>query len=150
MPSSYTNLKYHLVFGTKLRQALITPELEERAYSYLGGIVSKLGGVAIEINGMPDHVHLLLSLHPTTAVANAAKAMKGGTSKWINEQKLIDATFGWQEGYAAFTVSESQTETVRRYIRQQKEHHHTKTFEEELEQLLSKHGIRPDKEHFRK
>lgn len=150
MPSSYTNLKYHIVFGTKLRQGLIVPDLEERLHSYLGGIVSTLGGVPIEINGMPDHVHLLAGLRATTAVAEAVKSLKGGSSRWVNEQKLTESVFGWQEGYSAFTVSESQVEAVRRYIRRQKEHHRTKSFEAEIEELLQKHGMILDKEHFGK
>ncbi len=140
MPNTFTSLKYHIVFGTKHRLPYITAMLEPRLYSYIGGIIAEKRGVLIEINGMPDHVHALASLRPGIALAEMVQRIKGGSSRWINEQRLCRETFGWQAGYSAFSVSESRIPGLRRYIRRQKEHHRSKTFDQELKEILRLHG----------
>jgi putative transposase len=144
VPSTYTNLLYHFVFSTKDRIPLITAELQEELYRYVGGIIRAEGGVQLEIGGISDHVHILAKNKPSIAVSDLLGKIKANSSKWINDQKPQSRKFGWQEGYAAFTVSESQVATVREYIRLQKEHHHKQTFKEELVALLDRHGIEYD------
>ena len=109
---SYSNLLFHIVFGTKGRVPMITAETKPRFHQYLGGIVRGLGGIALEINGMADHVHLLVKLKPTIQLSDFIRDLKSNSSSWAKENGL--PKFAWQRRYGAFTVSESQMETVRR------------------------------------
>lgn len=148
MPHSYTNLLYHLVFSTKDRRPLIDETLRPRLYEYLGGTIRGMGGVALEIGGIADHVHLLVKLRQDRAVSNILRDLKANSSGWVNEHELSQASrFAWQVGYGAFTVSKSQVEKVRQYIRNQETHHRKTTFEEEFIALLQTHGIAYDPEH---
>ena len=144
MAGTYTNLLYHIVFSTKNRQESITPELEEELYQYIGGIIRGIEGICLEINGMADHIHILVKLPPKIAISNALRDIKANSSKWLNETKANMPRFSWQDGYSAFTVSKSQVEAVRHYIRNQKQHHQQSDFKSELLSLFSKHEIDPD------
>ncbi|MBI2825744.1 MAG: IS200/IS605 family transposase [Planctomycetia bacterium] len=144
MPGTHTNLLYHLVFSTKLRKPFITEAIREELYRYIGGIVRGEGGVLLEIGGMPDHVHLLARLMPTIALADLLRQLKANSSKWINEKHSRLRKFGWQDGYAAFTVSESQVARVSQYIRNQHQHHRTSDFKSELVALLRRHRVEFD------
>jgi REP element-mobilizing transposase RayT len=144
MAGTYTNLLYHLVFSTKGRFPLVTRELQPELYAYVGGIVRGEGGVLVEIGGMPDHVHLLAKFKPTAAVAEMLRLVKGSSSKWVNEEKFKARKFGWQDGYAAFSVSESQVDAVREYIRTQEVHHRGLSYQDEFRALLDRHGIEYD------
>jgi putative transposase len=148
VPATYTKLQYHVVFGTRHRQDLIVPEWEGRLYQYVGGVIREFGGVLTAMNGIENHVHLLAGFRAAESVSEMMKMIKGNSSRWVNQEKLTDGVFAWQKGYACFTVSESQVEAVRCYIRNQKEHHKTRTYEEEMEALLKRHGLELDKEHF--
>ncbi len=144
MAGTYTNLLYHLVFSTKERIPLITKELQPDLYAYIGGIVRGEGGVLLEVGGISDHVHLLAKFKPTVAISDLLKKIKGGSSKWVNEEKFKLRKFGWQDGYAAFSVSESQVDAVRRYIREQEQHHCGPSYQDEFRALLERHGIEYD------
>jgi putative transposase len=144
MAHSYTNLLFHVVFGTAGRRPLIDGAFQPRLYDYLGGTVRGLKGVCLEIGGVEGHVHLLSKLPPTIPVSDFLEKLKANSSKWA---KSVKRSFGWQGGYAAFTVSESQSERVRQYIRNQREHHKRSTFEEELIALLEAHGLAYDPNH---
>ena len=135
MPSTHLSLYYHLVFSTKGRYCWINERWEERLYSYLAGILRRLGGVAVEIGGAADHVHILASLKATHCPAEIMREIKASTSGWIRNVIGI-RLFGWQDGYGAFTVSRSDIEAKRKYIRGQKKHHRKKTFQEEYLDLL--------------
>ena len=139
---SYTNLLYHLVFGTKGRQPFITHELQPRLYEYLGGTTRGLEGIAFEINGMSDHVHLLVKIKPSIKISDFLRELKAVSSKWANE--ITGGRFAWQARYGAFTVSQSQFEVVRKYIRNQAEHHKKFDFRQEFESLIKANGIQPD------
>jgi putative transposase len=141
MAGTYTNLLYHLVFSTKNRLPMISNALREDLYSYIGGIIRGEGGVLLEINGMSDHVHLLVKLKPSKSISEMLNRIKAKSSKWLNEEKLKLQKFGWQDGFAAFTVSESQVELVRQYIRDQQEHHRRISYQDEVRALLEKHGV---------
>jgi putative transposase len=141
MSDTFTNLLVHIVFSTKHRAPLIQEPLQERLYEYLGGILRQKGGILLEIGGMPDHVHLLARIKADCSVAEIVGTIKSCSSKWVNPTFPQFEDFKWQVGYAAFSVSESQVSAVRRYIRNQAEHHAHLSFKDELIALLRKHGI---------
>ena len=134
---SHTRFLYHIVFGTKDRFPLINERWETELYAYLVGIVKNLGGEVIAINGMPDHVHLLVRLEPGDFPA-FMRELKASSSKWA---KKHEPKFSWQRRYGAFTVSESAVDAVREYILNQKEHHRRRTFENEYVELLKRHNV---------
>jgi putative transposase len=142
---SYTNLLYHIVYATKERAPLITNVLRPRLHEYLGGTIHGLGGVALEINGTADHVHLLAKLHPTISLSEFMSKPKSGSFGWAKRQTR--GRFGWQARFGAFTVSESQVERVRKYIPNQEEHHRRQSFEQEFKALLRAHRIDFDEAH---
>ena len=141
---SYVSSYHHCVFSTKERRRLITPALAQRLWPFLGGIARQHKMKAIEIGGVEDHVHLLLSLPSTLAIAKALQLIKGGSSKWVHETFPEHRLFGWQEKYGAFSVSVSQLDNIIRYIKGQAEHHEKMTFQEEFLALLKKHRIEYD------
>jgi REP element-mobilizing transposase RayT len=144
VPSTYTNLLYHIISSTKNRIPLISEDWGEELYRYIGGIIRGEGGIQIEIGGDNDHVHIVAKLKPTHSVSEMLAKIKANSSKWANDHKMKMRKFGWQEGYAAFTVSESQLPALIKYVRNQKEHHRKQTFQEELIALLERYGISYD------
>ncbi len=144
MPSAFTQNFYHTVFSTKHRAGLITPDLETRLYPFVGGIVRDLRCTLLAINGMPDHVHLLVRYRPDLSHAELLQQIKGRSSKWINETFPKLGHFSWQEGYGGFTVSKSVVPEAEAYIARQKEHHQRQDFKSEFRELLRKHGIEFD------
>ena len=144
MANTYTALNYHIVFSTKNRQPFLIEAIRERLFAYLGGITRENGMSALEIGGVVDHVHLLLSMPASLALSKAVQLIKGGSSHWLKETFSDVVNFAWQDGYAAFTVSQSQIDDVRTYIRTQPEHHRTKTFAEEYRAFLARHCIEYD------
>jgi putative transposase len=141
---SYVSSYFHCVFSTKERRPLITPALRERLWPFLGGIARQNKMKAIEIGGVADHVHLLLSLPSTMAISKALQLLKGGSSKWIHETFPEHRLFARQEEYGAFSVSVSQLDKTIEYIKGQPEHHRKMTFQEEFLALLKKHRIEYD------
>jgi REP element-mobilizing transposase RayT len=137
-------LLYHLVFSTKERRPLITPDLRVELYPYIGGIIRNKRGILLEIGGMPDHVHLVARLRPDIAIAEMLCFIKANSSKWANERPDLITEFAWQKGYGAFTVSQSQLPAVRHYVQTQEDHHRKQTFQQEFIALLKKHGIEYD------
>ncbi len=141
---SYISSYFHCVFSTKHRQRIITAELQERLWPFIGGIARQNKMKAIEVGGVEDHVHVLLSLPATMAISKAAQLIKGGSSKWIHENFPKHRLFSWQEKYGAFGVSVSQLDKLINYIRNQPTHHRTMRFQEEFLSLLKKHRIEFD------
>jgi REP element-mobilizing transposase RayT len=144
MPSTYTNLLYHIIVSTKDRRPVITPKLRDELQPYIGGIILDTGGKQIEIGGVEDHIHILARLPATLAVSDALRLMKANSSKWVGERGDLARVFAWQTGYAAFTVSKSQVPAVREYIQNQERHHRRKTFKQESVSLLKKNDIEYD------
>jgi putative transposase len=143
MPHTYTRLLVHAVFSTKERRPLIVPDLKPRLLAYIGGIVTDLKAKTLATNAVTDHVHLLLSLPATLAVADILRLVKTNSSKWVHDNWPTHE-FAWQTGYGAFTVSASNVDQVRHYIANQEEHHRTVSFQEEFLALLTRHGIEYD------
>lgn len=141
MSKSYTNLIYHLVFSTKDRRPLITPDRQDRLYDYIGGIIRGLGGISLSINGMDEHAHVLTKLRPDKAVSDVLRDLKSNSSGWMHDVFPEAADFAWQRGYGAFTVSGSQISAVQKYIADQKIHHSKQSFEDEFVGLLIKNEI---------
>ena len=144
MANTYTSLHYHVVFSTKNRDPFLVETVRQRLFAYLGGIARENGMSALEVGGVTDHIHLLLSIPASLAVSKAVQLIKGGSSHWLKVTfpNMID--FAWQDGYAAFTVSQSQLNDTHAYIRSQPEHHRTKTFIEEYRAFLARHRIEYD------
>ena len=141
---SYVSSYFHCVFSTKDRRPLITAELRERLWPYLGGIARENKMKALAIGGVADHVHLLLSLPATMPIAKAMQLIKGGSSKWVHETFPDQRLFAWQTKYGAFSTSVSQLDGIINYIETQEEHHRKMSFQEEFLALLKKHRIEYD------
>ncbi len=141
MAGSFTCLYYHLVFSTRNRQPLLTPDVAPRIHEYLGGIISRRKGIPIMIDGAEDHVHILTSLDKQDNVVAALGKIKANSSKWIHETFPQLGEFWWQEGYGAFTVSVTGVERVKAYIAGQQEHHRRVTFQEEFLAFLERHQV---------
>ena len=144
MANTFTSLHYHVVFSTKNRQPWILPDIEQRVWAYLGGLARDNDMKPIRFGGIENHVHLLFGIPPAIAVSKAVQLLKGASSKWMKENFPGTTNFGWQDGYAAFTVSKSQLPEIEAYIQNQREHHRLKSFEEEYRAFLDKHGITYD------
>lgn len=144
MANTYTCLFYHVVFSTRNREPWIAREYEARVWDYLGGVAKQNDIAPVKIGGVADHVHLALRIPQTLSVSDAVKAIKGGSSKWIHDTFPKLSGFGWQDGYGAFTVSKSRLPEVVDYIATQREHHRTRTFQEEYLGLLEKHEVEYD------
>jgi len=141
MPQSFASLICQIVFSTKDREPLILPEAAPRIHAYLGGICREMGNTLLAAGGMPDHVHLLVSLGRQTSVADLVRTLKANSSGWIRREMPLLRGFAWQTGYGAFSVSFSNIEAVRNYINCQTEHHRTKSFQEEFIEYLKRHQI---------
>jgi REP element-mobilizing transposase RayT len=139
MKHTRVSLRVHCIFSTKDRRPAIPEGLQARAWAFMGGIARNLGSTAIAVGGMADHVHILLLLSPTMALAEAVQKIKANSSRWLREQ--TGKPFHWQEGYAAFSVSISHTDATVAYIRNQKKHHERRGFDEELAAILKKHRM---------
>jgi REP element-mobilizing transposase RayT len=144
---SYVSAYFHCVFSTKERRPLITPSLAERLWPFVGGIARKNKMKALEIGGVEDHMHILLSLPATMPVAKALQLIKGGSSKWIHDNFPEHRAFQWQAKYGAFSVSVSQVKAVIQYVKTQEEHHGKMSFKEEFLALLKRHQIEFDEQY---
>jgi putative transposase len=144
MSNSYTNLLYHIVFSTKDRRPLITPEYEIRLYDYIGGMIRSFGGVSLALNRTEDHLHLLAKLRPDKALSDFLRDLKANATGWMHDVFPSINNFCWQRGYGAFTVSQSNVEDVRRYITRQKQHHRKISFRDEFIQFLKANSIQFD------
>jgi REP element-mobilizing transposase RayT len=141
MPQSFAALHCHIIFSTKNRAPLISADLQPRLFAYMGGIAASEGNVLVAAGGIPDHVHLLVSLSREIAVAAAVRLLKANSSKWIHETFPELQHFSWQAGYGAFAVSYSHLDRVKRYLANQEEHHRKQTFQEEFVAFLRRHKI---------
>ena len=144
MAHTYTDLLVHVLFSTDKRQPFLDQELRPRLFPYMGGILKRLGSVPMMINGVDDHVHLLLVLPPTLCLADVIEKLKANSSKWIHESFPRMRRFAWQSGYTAFSVSPSNRERVLDYISRQEEHHWKRSYQQEVLVFLKKSRIGVD------
>jgi len=144
MANTYTQLYVQIVFAVKGRQNLIIEKHRDRVEKYICGIVNNQRSKPLAIYCNPDHVHVLIGLHPTISISDIARDIKANSSKWINENYWIPNQFRWQEGYGAFSYSKSQLDSVIKYILNQPQHHKKKTFKEEYLKMLNDLDIQYD------
>lgn len=141
MADTYTQIYIQFVFAVQNRASLIRPDWEDELYKYITGIVQNKSHKMIAINGMPDHLHMLVGFRPVDHISEFIKVVKGESSKWIKERGFVNDGFNWQEGYGAFSYSRSQIDRVYHYIINQKKHHQTRTFLEEYRAFLKKFDV---------
>jgi putative transposase len=147
MSHTYSSNRIHVIFSTKERKKCLSDDVQPKLWAYMGGIAHNQGFETMIVGGVSDHIHALLALPPALPLARAVQFLKGSSSHWINETQTGDQRFAWQEGYGAFSVSASQTEDVVRYIRNQRQHHERKSFEDEFLDFLKKYGVAYDPAH---
>ena len=141
MANTYTQLYFHIVFAVKGRSNLIFVNWKDELYKYISGIISNKNQKLMIINGMPNHIHLLIGTKPTCNLSDLVRDIKANSSKWINEKRFVNGKFEWQTGFGAFTVSQSGLKNVIHYIKNQEEHHKVKTFKEEYLDFLKAYKI---------
>lgn len=139
MSQSLSQLYIHLIFGTKHREPFITEEVEPRLFEYLAATLKKYGCSLLEINAMPDHLHMLFRLSKNYALSKIVEELKKESSKWL--KNIGVEGFTWQIGYAGFSVSASKVEATQKYIREQKKHHQTQSFKEETEIFMKEYNV---------
>jgi REP element-mobilizing transposase RayT len=147
MPNTFSQINRHIVFGVKNREACIPASIKENLYKYIAGIIKNKNQKLLAINGMPDHVHIFVSMNPETSVSELVREIKKHSTDYINEKKLLAGKFYWQEGYGAFSYSNSQTTAVIKYIMDQEKHHSIKTFREEYVKMLEDFQIEYDEKY---
>lgn len=139
--STYTQIYYHIVFGTKYRKPILKKDKRDELYKYIWGILNKKRCHLYRINGVEDHLHIFTHIHPSVSLSNLVKDIKLASSDWIKNNTIFPMFEGWQDGYAAFTKSGNDKEIIINYIKDQEKHHRKKTFKEELQILLREAGI---------
>lgn len=143
-PGAYTQMYVQLVFAVKNRKALLTQEIRPQIFKYISGIVNEMGHKALIVNGVSDHVHIFLGLNPKISISDTVHDIKRGSSLFINNEKLSNFHFSWQEGYGGFTYSRSHMDNVYQYILNQEQHHRKETFRKEYIKFLKKFEIEFD------
>lgn len=144
MSQSLVKNLVHLVYSVKHRAACLNEEMRPALWAYKAGILTHWESPALAIGGFTDHVHLLFSLSKNHPLKKVVEEVKKGSSKWLKTQSPRLDEFHWQNGYSAFSVSESNASTVQTYIERQAEHHRSMSFQDELRELLQRHGVEFD------
>jgi putative transposase len=141
MPQSLSNILLHVIFSTRNREPWLHRDVRSRIHAYLASICRDLGAEFVHIGGVADHVHIVSSLPRIVTPAQMIEQIKKTSSKWIKGLDPHYRGFFWQRGYGVFSVSPSQLEVVLKYVDEQREHHRTRTFQDEYRELLRKHGV---------
>jgi putative transposase len=142
MSHTFGNILLHMIFSTQGRRPLIKPDFRADLFAYLGGIIREMNATALIINGVSDHVHLLVRIRPAHSPAEIARVVKANSSRWVHEK--WDEGFAWQTGYGVFSVSESSVPAVTKYIAELEEHHRKHSFQEEYIAFLKKNKVAHD------
>ena len=142
MPQSLANVNVHIVFTTKYGQELINDNVRDELHSYVIGVLSNLGSYTYEIYANPDHIHIFCTLPRTITMADIVSKIKTTSSKWLKNKGV--PSFYWQDGYGIFSVSSSKVETVKKYIKNQQQHHKEVDFKDEFRLFLKENGIEYD------
>ena len=144
--NTFTQIHLQVVFAVQNRDALISASWKNRLYNYLVAIIQNNKHKVLAIGGTADHVHILFGMRASQSLSNLMKDVKGCSSKWINENKLSNGWFSWQEGYGAFSYSKSDLPAVIQYINNQEEHHKNQNMVEEYKNLLEENEVNYDEE----
>jgi putative transposase len=147
MANTFTQLYVHVVFSVKGRKNILQPENKESLHKYITAITQKRNAKMMAINSMPDHIHIFLGLCPDISVSDIVRDIKHSSTNFINNKRWTNGKFYWQEGYGAFTYSQSQINNVVKYVLNQEIHHHRKTFKEEYIELLKLFNIQYDEKY---
>jgi REP element-mobilizing transposase RayT len=144
MAQTLVSLNPHVIFSTKNREPLITPEIEPELFAYVGGILKNHESRLLDAGGTADHVHLMVSQSKNVSLSSLMKYVKKASSSWIKTKGRWFQSFHWQDGYGAFSIGKSEIPELKKYIASQKEHHRKRTFREELIEFLDEYGIAYD------
>ncbi|HWZ14488.1 MAG TPA: IS200/IS605 family transposase [Mucilaginibacter sp.] len=147
MPNSYTQIHIQFVFAVKYRTALIGKDWKEKLHQYITGIFQENNHKMLQINSMPDHIHIFIGMRPHQSISSLIQNVKTESSKWIKAQNFGCQSFAWQEGYGAFSYSKSQVHDVIRYIQNQEMHHTKETFLDEYKKFLKVFEIEWDEQY---
>ena len=141
MANTYTQLCVHFVFAVKFRKSVISNHWKDKLYAYITGIVKAKQHKLLVINGMPDHVHILIDINPNQSISELIRDVKSNSSKWVNLNGFIRDRFEWQQGYGAFAVSHGHKKNTIKYIENQELHHEAKTFLSEFIECLNEYDV---------
>ena len=145
--STYTQILYQIVFGTKYREKVLLKDGRDELFKYITGLIKNKNCHLYIINGVEDHIHIVTHLHPTVSLSSLVKDIKLASSIYIKENSLFKDFINWQEGYGAFTYSIKEKDRLIEYVKNQEEHHRKKSFREEYVKLLGEHGIEFDEKY---
>lgn len=145
--ATYTQILYQIVFSTKNTENTMDLSKAENLYRYIWGVLKNKNCILYRVNGTENHIHIVTHIHPSVSISDLVKDIKISSSKWVKEQDLFPYFQSWQEGYGAFTYHINQKEMLVNYVKNQREHHHKKTFKEEYIELLKEHGIEFDEKY---
>lgn len=146
--STFSQLYIQIVFAVCGREWLIHPSWEDELYKYITGIVQNKEQKMLIINGMPDHIHMVIGMTPTCILSDLVREIKKSSNAFINERKLAKGKFAWQQGFGAFSYSKEALDRVINYVRNQKQHHRTCNFRKEYDELLAENNITPIKKYY--
>ena len=141
MANTYTEIHLQLIFAVQNRESLIKSSWKDRLYQYITGIVQNNTHKMLIVNGMPDHLHLVIGMRPVQSISDLLQNIKKDSSKWINQNRLALGKFQWQDGYGAFSYKKSDLPVLINYVENQEKHHYKKTFLEEYVEILEEFGI---------
>ena len=147
MANTYTQLHIQFVFAVKYGAASIEKEWKDELHKYITGIIQENGHKMLQVNSMPDHIHIFIGMRPTQSIASLVQNVKAESSKWVKDRKFCTSPFAWQEGYGAFSYSKSHVPDVIRYIQNQEAHHQKETFLEEYKKILKAFEIEYDEQY---
>lgn len=147
MANTYTQIHLQFVFAVKHRESLISNEWEADLHKYISGITTQKGHKMLQINGMPDHLHMLVGFRTDETISSFMRDIKGDSSSWINKNGVVRSKFNWQAGYGAFSYSKWDVPTIIRYIQRQKIHHQAITLREEYTTILDRHEVQYDEKY---
>jgi REP element-mobilizing transposase RayT len=147
MANTYTQLYIHVVIVVKGRENVITPRFRDDLYKYISGIIANKNQKLLAIGGMPDHLHIFMSMNPDVKLSDLVRDIKANSSKWINENRFVMGKFNWQVGYGAFSYVKSQKDVVIKYILNQEKHHSKKSFREEYIDMLKRYEVNYDEKY---
>jgi REP element-mobilizing transposase RayT len=147
MPNTYTQIHVHFVFAVKYRAAVISSEWKESLHQYVTGIFHENKHKMLQINSMPDHVHIFIGMRPHQSISSLIQNVKTESSKWIKAHKFCSHPFAWQEGYGAFSYAKSQVDDVIHYIQNQEIHHRKETFLQEYKKFLNAFEVEWDEQY---
>lgn len=147
MANTFTQIYIHIIFSTKGRTKTIHHSFRNELFKYISGIIKRKGQTSLAVNGTSDHIHILVGLKPEKAVSDLVRDIKHFSTRFVNDKKLSTGKFYWQEGYGAFSYSQSQIDSVIKYIITQGQHHKTKSFKEEYREFMDKFNVEYDEKY---